>query len=58
MEDDGSDLPEITSLYTDAHGRTIKVVQPWGLHSGNIPPPRIDFSSGSFVYQGEELPGS
>jgi hypothetical protein len=43
--------------YTSHDGTTVVVECPWGAHSGNIPPPIIEFHGspmGPFVYQGTE----
>lgn len=41
--------------YRDARGRELHVVTPWGAHSGNIPPPLIEFTTGSFAYQSSRV---
>jgi hypothetical protein len=42
--------------YTNDAGVDVLVSVPWGLHSGNIPPPSIAFGSFVFRYAGTVIP--
>lgn len=47
-------------IYRNGDGQQIKLVCPWGFHSGRVPPPLITFHTQrgelSFVYAGDDGP--